>query len=81
MSSLIAIPTGTTRQNSFFSKYVPTEVIYGKTKEKLDVSNTIGEQARGWKTAPDNLHYTFSDKLPLGGRGQSNAVRFVGELS
>lgn len=81
MSLLTSAPTGMTRQNSFFAKYVPTDIRYGKTVQKLEVSNTIGEKARGFKTAPANLRYYFSDKLPLGGRGQSNAVRFVGEVS
>jgi len=81
MSSLIGIPTGMTRQNSFFAKYVPTDIRYGKTLQKLEVSNSIGDKARGFKTAPANIHYYISDKLPIGGRGQSNAVRFVGEYS
>ena len=77
MSSLVKVPTGKTRGNSFFEPYVPTNRRYGDVKGKLEYSNQIGLQSR--LTAPPNLFILprLHPKMPLGGRGQSNAVQRV----
>ena len=41
MSSLVKIPTGKTRGNSFFEPYVPTSLKYGDVRGKLSVSDEI----------------------------------------
>jgi len=77
MSSLVKIPTGKTRGNSFFDKYVPTAVKYGDTSGKLAYSREIGLSSH--LTAPPNFYIypRMSAKMPIGGRGQSNACRRV----
>lgn len=77
MSSLVKIPTGKTRGNSFFEKYVSTNARYGDVQGKLALSNEIGLKSR--LTAPPNLYILprLPAKMPIGGRGQSNAVQRV----
>jgi len=80
-STLLSIPTGYTRDNSFFAPYVKSDKVYGATKQKLAIITEIGNKWRGVKTAPLDINYGLHYKIPIGGRGQSNAVRFVGEYS
>jgi len=79
MSSLVKQPTGMTRPNTFFSGYKPTDKRYGDTLQKLMTSDAIGFKAEGTKTAPSNFFIKpyLPAKIPLGGRGQSNAVQRV----
>ncbi len=79
MSSLVKQPTGMTRPNTFFSGYKPTDKRYGKTLQKLMTSDAIGLSAEGTKTAPSSFFIKpyLPSNIPLGGRGQSNAVQRV----
>ena len=79
MSSLVSIHTLMTRDNSFFGKYRTTDKTYGNTLQKLMTSDAIGTKAEGKLTAPRNFHIRpyLPPKIPLGGRGQSNAVQRV----
>lgn len=73
-----SIPTGYTRANSFFAPYIPGYV--PQSIKRLKESNLIGQAWQGRKTAPKDKILTpaiNTNYFLLGGRGQSNAVRYI----